>query len=445
LKKIKPSKQEIETEKKFIQKSIEKLKKNSEIKEIVLAGSVSRNTHLKGDRDFDIFILLDSKLNKKKFEEIGLKIGKKFFKGHNWEKAYSQHPYIKGNINGFQIEIVPSYKISKTELMQSAVDRTPFHTKYLQEKLNEKQKDEVRLLKKFLKGINAYGAELKTNSMPGYLTELLILKYNSFENTLKEVSKWKKIQVIDLENQLNEEHAIKEFKSELIVIDPTDKNRNVAAAVSINQKARFIAAAREFLKKPSEKFFFEFKRKKMEKHKVKEILKKKELIALKIPFPKKENADNIWGQTKKLSKKIAFILKEKDFIVNRFSEWTDEKKEIILLFELETLELQKSKKLIGPEIIQENHVQKFLNAHKKKISGPRIENGRIILEAERKFIKAGNLILYYIKKTEKKTGIKKALKKPIILNEKQIIEKYSKHKEFARYLSDYLQGKEIFY
>ncbi len=447
LKKIKPTKKEIELEQKMIKKSIKKIRKMNEtrIKEIVLAGSISRNTHLKGDSDIDIFILLDSKLSKKEFETTGLKIGEKFFKGHSWEKAYSQHPYIKGTINKFKIEIVPSYAINETKLMQSAVDRTPFHTKYLQKKLTEKQKDEVRLLKKFLKGINAYGAELKTNSMPGYLTELLILYYGSFENTLKKVSKWKKIQVIDLEKHLTEQEAVKKFESELIVIDPVDKNRNVAAAVSINQKARFIAAAREFLKKPSEKFFFEHKRKKISLKKVKELLNKKELIALKIPYPKKELADNVWGQLKKLSKKIAFELKQKDFIINRYSEWTDELKETILLFELETLTLQKTKKLIGPEIIQEQHVNKFLEAHKKKISGPRIEEGRIIIEAERKFVKANKLILHYIKQLTIQKGIKKTLKKAKILNEKQLIEMYIRDKKFARFFSDYLRGKEIFY
>ncbi|MBN2127452.1 MAG: CCA tRNA nucleotidyltransferase [Candidatus Diapherotrites archaeon] len=447
LKKIKPIEKELKEEKKFTEEIIEKIQKlNPNIQETVLAGSLSRETHLKGDRDFDIFILFDSKMPLKEFEFQAIETGKKFFKGHKWEKAYSQHPYIKGEINGFKIEVVPSYKISGTELMQSAVDRTPFHTKYLERKLTEKQKDEVRLLKKFLKGINAYGAELKTNSMPGYLTELLILNYGSFENTLKEVSKWKTIQIIDLEKQLTEEEA-KKFDSPLIVIDPVDKTRNVAAAVSMNQKARFIAAAREFLKKPSEKFFFEHKRKILNKSKIKEFLKKKELIALKINYPKGELADNVWGQLKRLSKKIANALEEKEFIVYRFDEWTDEKKEMIIMLELESLVLQKTKKLIGPEITQEEHVNKFLEAHKKKLSGPRIEKARIILEGERKYIKANKFIEDFIKKTSKegKTAINKPLKKPVILNEKQIMQLFDSDKQFARFLSDYLIGKEVFY
>jgi len=448
LKKIKPTEKERKEEEKFTQEIIQKIKKlNPKIKEVVLAGSLSRETHLKGDRDFDIFILFDSKMPLKEFEENAIETGKKFFKGNKWEKAYSQHPYIKGEINGFKIEVVPSYKISGTELMQSAVDRTPFHTKYLEGKLTEKQKDEVRLLKKFLKGINAYGAELKTNSMPGYLTELLILNYGSFENTLKEVSKWNSTQIIDIEKQCIEENALKKFDSPLIVIDPVDKNRNVAAAVSLNQKARFIAAAREFLKNPSEKFFYEQKRKIMNKKNIKEMLKKKELIALKIPFPKKELADNVWGQLKRLSKKLANALEEKEFIVYRYDEWTDEKKEMIVMLELESLILQKTKKLIGPEITQETHVNKFLDAHKKKLSGPRIEKARIVIEGERKYVKAEEFIKDFIKKTAKegKTSINKSLKKPRILNEKEIMQFFDSDKAFARFLSDYLIGKEIFY
>ncbi|MFH1588331.1 MAG: CCA tRNA nucleotidyltransferase [Candidatus Diapherotrites archaeon] len=444
--KINPSKKEQEEEKQFSEKIIQKIKKLNPKIDVVLAGSVSRQTHVKGDRDIDVFVLFDESVSKEEFKKEGLRIGKQILKGHEWEKAYSQHPYIRGKIEGFEIEIVPGYKIKENSLIKSAVDRTPLHTKYIIGKLNEKQKDEVRLLRQFLKGINCYGAELKSNSMPGYLVELLILNYGSFEKTIKAVSEWKEGEIIDLEGRIEGEIKKKKFDNPLIVIDPVDENRNVASALSHNQFARFIAASRAFMKNPSEKFFFEHKRKLMNEKKAKEILNKKELIALKISYPK-ELADIVWGQLNKFEKRIHSALIEADFIVNRTASWTDEKKEIIVLMELESLILQKSRKLIGPMVWDKHNGEKFIEAHKKLISGPRIEKGKWIIETERKYIKAEKFVLDYIKKLKKQTsssitrGTNKGMK---VMNEKDLIKLFKQNKAFARFFSDYLIGKEVF-
>ena len=42
----------------------------------------------------------------------------------------------------------------------------------------------------------------------------------------------------------------------MIVIDPTDKNRNVAAIVSKESIRRLSLVARAFIKAPTEKYFF---------------------------------------------------------------------------------------------------------------------------------------------------------------------------------------------
>jgi tRNA nucleotidyltransferase (CCA-adding enzyme) len=446
LKKLKPTKKELHAEKEFAEKTIEKIKKLNPKVEVIIAGSVSRNTHLRGDRDIDVFVLFDQSIGKKEFEQEGLRIGKQVFRGHKWEKAYSQHPYIRGEINGFQLEIVPSYKIKENTLIKSAVDRTPLHKKYLNKKLKEKQKDEVRLLKQFLKGIGCYGAESRTNSMPGYLVELLILNYGSFEKTLKEVSKWKEGEIIDLEGRVKGEIVKKRFDHPLIVIDPVDENRNVASALSHNQFARFIAASRAFIEKPSDKFFFEHKRKILSLQKVKEILKKKELIALRIAYPK-ELSDIVWSQLNKFEKRIHAELMDGDFTVNRTASWTDELYEIIVLMELENLTLQKSKKLIGPLVSEKMHGEKFLAAHKKRISGPRIEKGRWVLEVDRKYVKAENYLVDYIKKLKRQTNssITRGMNKKMqLLNEKDLIKLFRQNKAFARFFSDYLEGKEVF-
>ncbi|MDO8627618.1 MAG: CCA tRNA nucleotidyltransferase, partial [Candidatus Diapherotrites archaeon] len=301
--KITPSAEELKAEHAKSEELINKIK-GIEGKHVgvILAGSISRNTHLRGDNDLDIFVLFDKELSRKEFEEEGLRIAKQVFKGHEWELAYSEHPYIRGVIDGFEVEIIPSYKIHSTVELRSAVDRTPFHTKYLQENLTEFHKPQVRLLKQFLKGIKSYGSDLKTSSFSGYITELLVLKYGSFVIVLKCASDWEKGQVIDLENHLTKEDAKKEFNNfHFIIVDPTDRTRNVSAAVSFNQYCRFISAARAFLKKPSEKFFFQQKQKYWKLSQLKKFLQNEEIIAVQMNYDKKIVSDVFWGLLKRFS------------------------------------------------------------------------------------------------------------------------------------------------
>ncbi|MCX8158282.1 MAG: CCA tRNA nucleotidyltransferase [Candidatus Diapherotrites archaeon] len=447
LRKVKPTEDEYKKELAFLDEQIKRLRKICpDYIEIKLAGSFARNTHLKNDKDIDIFLLFPKDFNEERFIEEGLSISKKFFKGHSFEESFSDHPYIKGKINGYEIEIVPSYKVDFAYQLKSAVDRTPFHNDYLLKKLSEKQKDEIRLLKQFLKGIGSYGAELRYNALPGYVSELLILYYGNFLNCLKAISNWKSNEVIDIENYYRKQDAIRRFNSHLIVVDPVDMNRNVAAALSYNQYARIIAAARAFLKKPSLHFFFGRKYKDFELKKLKEILSKKELVAVYLPYPKNVLADIVWGQSKRICKKITNVLSINDFVINRFECWTDENKNIVLIFELESLCLQRIKKKIGPEVIDFENSDKFLEAHKKSCAGPRIEDGRWVVEVERKYVRVSDLlkdILRDLAKTEKEP-IVNCFPKYKILNEDQIFFLYKSNIDFKKFLSEYLRGKESF-
>ncbi|MCR4335935.1 MAG: CCA tRNA nucleotidyltransferase [archaeon] len=414
---------------------------------VELVGSNARDTHLHGDNDLDIFVFFPETISREEFEKEGLKIGKNVFRGHKWEKAYSEHPYIRGTIKGFDVEIVPAYLIENTNKLRSAVDRTSFHNKYLQKKLTPKLCNEVRLLKQFLKGIKAYGADLKVSSVPGYVTELLIVNYGSFKKTIQAIAKWQEHEIIDIEKQLSKKDALKKFDSSLIIVDPVDLNRNVAAALSINQYARIVAASRAFLKKPSSKFFFGAKTKTLDLGKAKKLVEKEGLIIVQIGYPAKELSDVLWGQIRRLGKKIVSALNEKDFKILRNASWSDEKKEIIFVFDLEANKLEKTQKRIGPWVTSEEHSENFLKTHKKALSGPRIEKGRWVVEIEREHDQATEYLKELLKKLKKseKAGIRKALnKKAKILSDKEVLEKYKKNKEFKTWFSTYLKGIEEF-
>ena len=91
------------------------------------------------------------------------------FGGESWVE-YAEHPYVSGKIGKFSLDIVPCYGIENCEKIISAVDRTPLHNEFLVLSNSKKNlSNDVRLLKKFLKGISVYGSDLKTAGFSGYL------------------------------------------------------------------------------------------------------------------------------------------------------------------------------------------------------------------------------------------------------------------------------------
>ena len=450
LAKITPSAAEYRAEIALANKLIGKIKSmEGRHIDVILAGSLARNTHLKGDRDIDIFVLFPKHLSREGFVAEGLRIGKRVLKGYKWFEAYSEHPYLRANVDGYDVEIVPSYKIANASELKSAVDRTAFHTKYLLENLSEKHRSEVRLLRQFMKGIGCYGADLKFASVPGYVTELLILEYGTFENCLKAIAEWHFGKVIDLEGYLNEKDARKMFTAApLIIIDPIDKKRNVAAALAKEQFERMVLAANAFLKKPDEKFFFPELVKCWAIGKIRKALAGKEIIALQLAYPKNVLPDIMWGELRRLERKVATQLKQREFDVLRSESWTDEKKTIALIYELKELALPETMGRIGPFAEDLENQKNFLAAHKGKIiSGPRIEKGRWVIETRREFTDVKRLLCAVAKELAKKDkkDVRRAIKSGCrVLDKKGIEALYGKNGEFQRFLTRYLKGKEEF-
>ncbi len=215
--------------------------------EPLVVGSVAKDTY-DNEPDIDIFLMFPPRVELEEMKRLGLEIGHSVLK--NGKEKYAQHPYVTGRYRGFEVDLVPSYGIKDMTQRKTAVDRTPFHTEFIKEHLEEGQRDDVRLLKRFMKGIGVYGAEASVQGFSGYLCELLVLRYGSFRSMLEAVSKWKKGVSLSLGDKA------KKFREPLAFIDPTDTERNVASAVSLPALARFIAAAKDYLRNPDERFFF---------------------------------------------------------------------------------------------------------------------------------------------------------------------------------------------
>ena len=356
-----------------------------------LMGSVAKDTWLSEQADLDVFVFFDPKIKRGVLEKEALKIGEQTFKelGGSFEVGYAEHPYVRGNIAGIKIDIVPCYRLKKAEL-KSSVDRTPFHTKYVKSHLTKELRKHVLLLKQFMKAHEVYGAEAKVEGFSGYLCELLILKYRTFEKVLKASEKWP--QIIDLESYYKPaQHKVMEqvFKSPFIVIDPVDKERNVAAALTEENLERFKRGAKEYLKKSSIEHFFPKPVEPLPIDKVK--AKTKNCIYIVIEKPKIVD-DVLWPQMRRSAGILKTQLELNDFKVKRTEVWADEK--CILILWLDRLELPKTRMHMGPPVKIEEHAEKF----RKKYPKARVNKGRLQVKVKREFFEAEKLVKHLLKK-----------------------------------------------
>jgi len=400
LKKIKPSAEEKRRLNSIARRCVSLAKKEARKfrAKPMMAGSITRDTWLPGKTEFDVFILFPPAMTIKQLEKRGLGVGKKIIEklGGSYKIEYAQHPYISGKVDNARIDIVPCFDVKTTEKLKSAVDRTPFHVKYLQKKLPLSLSNEVRLLKQFLTANKIYGADTKTEGFSGYVCELLVIKYRNFLNVLRQVEKWRPGEIIDLENfYKKEEHQKlrKSFEKQiLILVDPTDKTRNTAAALSTENFLKFKKLAGEFLSNPSEKIFFESQPELMTEHDlISNLLQRKtELVMIKFT-PPNIVPDILWPQLRRFSERLQSILEEVryEFRVLRRDCYSNEKDLAVALLEMETSGLPAVQKKVGPEVFDFDDSKRFLEKYKgNAINGPFVEGNNWVVEVQRKFTTA---------------------------------------------------------
>jgi tRNA nucleotidyltransferase (CCA-adding enzyme) len=303
---------------------------------------------------------------------------------------YAEHPYWRGTYNGFDVDIVPCYKINSPEERISAVDRTPFHTEYIKSHLKDWQRDEIRLLKAYLKGIGIYGAEAKIRGFSGYLSELLVLKYGDFKSVLKNVSSWRKRVYLYLEKP-----SIK-FKDPVVFIDPVDPKRNAASAVSEESKSIFIYAAKSYLNHPKIEFFFPKNIAPLSHNKLMEKINERGTIFYVFKFPKPDIIDdNLYPQINRTMESLTKILADFEVITHFYI--VDEHN-VYFIIELARDTLPRIKIHQGPPVWHQNSknfVEKWRN---KAIRGPYIKGYRFYVEVERDVRKIDDVVRKNIEK-----------------------------------------------
>ncbi len=359
--------------------------------EIELVGSTAKDTYLKNNLDIDLFLCFPKTTSRKKLEKIGLSIGRKVLTKR--EECFAEHPYLRGEFKGYKTEIVPCYKIESASQKLSAVDRTPLHTTYVIEQLKEKQKNEVRLLKQFLKGIGCYGAEAEVEGFSGYLCEILILKYNSFQNLLVCAQHWRYGEQLFLHDE-----TLPHFDTPLIFIDPIDSERNVSSALSKEKSDLFIKACKAYLKRPQITFFFPNKIKPWSLDKIRKEIEGKEFIGIKIKKPE-IIAENLYPQVRKAVRSIIDLCTQYDFtITDSFFHITNDSVYIVL--HPEKSKISKTMCHMGPPINLKKNADDFIEKwtnNPQTVKKPFEKDNRLYVEIKREYVEIKELFEKQIK------------------------------------------------
>ena len=369
--------------------------KYPQIVQVEFGGSYAKGTWLPEKADIDIFLKFKKTTPQKKFSEIAKKIGFVAMKKYKPYVRYSEHPYVEAHIKGTRVNVVPCYDVPKGK-WQSAADRSSFHTAFMLESLTGQMKNDVRLLKEFLKCNNVYGAEIAKQGFSGYVAEVLIWNFRSFEGVIKKIAKIKRSQIIG--------NASKKFDTPIVIMDPIDDQRNLAAAISTENIGKFVLVCREFLKKPSASFF-----------KAKPSSKKVFKNSFVVEFNHKPRSpDIIWGQIKRAASALSTQMEVEGFNVLRHMAFSDEKEHACLIFEFDSLEIPKNRVHGGPEFFSESDSESFIAKNSKKSEMLWINNkGKILSLQKRKHSNAKLFLQDLLTNNLDKSGVPKGLKADI--------------------------------
>jgi len=359
---------------------------------VFLGGSFAKDTWLPGDVDIDVFLKISTSVDEKRFEEIGLSVGREALHGYKPGKKYAQHPYTEAVVDGFKVNVVPCYDVKPGE-WRSAADRSMHHVLFVRQNLDEGARLQVRLLKRFMKAVGVYGAEIEKEGFSGYAAEVLIHNNKSFAATLSWFAGF----------------APKSAENYFSLFDPIDESRDLGRAISKETVARMVLAARAFLDRPSLSFF------KQVKGSANSRLRDKLLV---IMFQHEElSEDTLWGELKRSARQIAKHLREEGFTLARFSAVSDNKRSsaIILMPLLDSLpELEER---IGPGVELLGGTKGFVKANRRRSELVWVgEDGRLRALGERRFTSAEEFLGHVLRSGPERIGVSREVGRALKAN-----------------------------
>jgi tRNA nucleotidyltransferase (CCA-adding enzyme) len=417
--------------------------------EILIEGSVAKDTWLRREMDVDIFVRFPPQYSKEEIAGVTISMSKGLWGEGRCEERYAEHPFVTAHVKDKKFDIVPCFD-SKPGEWKSATDRTPYHTEYVKANLSGGERDEVRFLKRFAKGIGIYGAEIKVGGFSGLLCELLVHHFHSFKGTIEAMAALKPPLLIDPMGYYlgREEEARGAFNANLIVVDPSDERRNVAAAVTQTKLSEMIAASTAFLKDPSANFFFPARRALGGKQLSRAIRREgRQLLALELGAM---NAppDIFWGQLYSARDKILGIMRNADFTVTRIMAWTDEGSCSFILMELESRMLSPLRQKAGPPV-GSPHTRRYMDiyASGRDVVGPWIQGERFYIMVRRRYVDASAYLKRAVFEYARTGGMPSLLVRRLRGGVKVLVDgqiaTLARNREAAQTITEFLDGRPV--
>ncbi len=355
----------------------------------MLVGSAARGTWISGEHDLDIFISFPEDTPEQDLKTVGLNIARQVAAdADNREERYAEHPYVHAVFGDYEVDLVPCFRVGSAAQIKSAVDRTPFHNLFILDRIKGLE-DEVLLLKQFMKGAGVYGSDLRTGGFSGYLAELLVIHYGSFMEVLQAADGWRSGIIIDII-----EHGNKQHNDPLVVVDPTDPARNVAAALTLDRFAGFIDRARQYLDSPAIEQFLPGPRVLLSDTEFDDITARRGTDLLAVVFDKPDVVDDVlYPQLFMLHNSITDLLSRHKFSVLNGDVWAGDVEAAVVL-EMEVSCLPPVKKHAGPPVWERSHAGSFKQKYlqNKGLSRVYIENGRYVVDVPRPYTDPVELI-----------------------------------------------------
>lgn len=352
-----------------------------EVVGVSLGGSLAKDTWLAGDVDVDVFVKISTSVDDERFEKLGLEVGREALRGHRPGKKYAQHPYTEATVDGFRVNVVPCYNVKPGE-WRSAADRSVHHVTFVREHLDDDGRLQVRLLKRFMKAVGVYGAEIQMEGFSGYATEVLIYEYGTLEATLRSFSDF----VPDSETQY------------FTLFDPIDDTRDLGKAISRATVAKMVMASRAFLECPSLEYF------RSVMGRVRPGLEG-EVYALVFEHDELSE-DTLWGELKRSARQVAKHVKEEGFVLARVEPASDNlRSSAILLLPLGDT-LAELVERAGPGVELAEGVRRFLAKNKESAELVWVgEDGRLRLLERRRFTTLGALLGEVVASRAERIGV----------------------------------------
>lgn len=340
---------------------------------VLIEGSVAKNTWISGQGDIDIFILFPLSYKEADLEKTALpllkKIASRIGPAH---LKYAQHPYVQTMLDGIPVEFVPGFQ-SKPPNIISAVDRTPYHTAYVSQHLHDT--NQARLMKQFCKGIGVYGAESSMLGFSGYLCELLVIKYGDFIDALETIARWR--------------------PEGIVVPDPTDKERNAAAAVSREKLQMLIRGAKAFLEFPSLTFFFHNPAPVLTVGELDEALESRSVTLISFDRPEGDE-EVLYSQLRSFSNKLRAFLDEEGY--DCLNLWYTVLDKFWILFEVKDMTLPATRLRLGPPERMGDQSERFKQSCTEKGVEPWLVEGRWQAYLPRKSVRLNDSLHEWLSK-----------------------------------------------